>query len=124
MEPTGYQYSGKATRNPFRLALAAWRVLRNPNNPYRDVASAYEIRITEIGFARSRLGRRFGRWHEVAEVMRADPQMAERLQRRAIFGPIDLDALVRLPEGSVGRVFAEHCRKQRLNPNMTYIQPA
>jgi ubiquinone biosynthesis protein Coq4 len=114
--PVTYAYTSAPTHNPFRYLLALWRSVRNP-------ADTYEVGIVELGFARSRLGRRFARWEEVVEALRRDPRTATALQRRRPCEPIDLDALGRLPEGTLGRVFAEHCRARALNPNLVYIAP-
>lgn len=107
----GYQYSAAVIRNPFRFALAVLRTLRDPSN-------YYEFKMVEVGFARSRLGRRFSRWNDVADAMRRDPRTAARLEERRPIAPIDLDALERLPAGTLGRVVAQHCRKHALNPNL------
>jgi hypothetical protein len=60
-----YQYPASLIGNPLRYALALWRAIRDP-------ANASEMKMVEIGLARSRVGRRFARWHEVADAMRAD----------------------------------------------------
>jgi len=111
-----YAYSSKPTRNPFRYALAVWRSLRDPTD-------TYEVAIVEVGFARSRLGRRFARWEEVLDGLRADPRTRAAVAARRPCEPIDLDALARKPEGTLGRVFAEHCRARNLNPNLAYVPP-
>jgi ubiquinone biosynthesis protein Coq4 len=76
-----------------------------------------------MGFARSRLGRRFARWEEVVEALRSDPRTAPALRERRPCEPIDLAALARLPEGTLGRVFSAHCRARGLNPNLGHIPP-
>jgi ubiquinone biosynthesis protein Coq4 len=43
------------------------------------------------------------------------------LREERPFGPIDLDALKKLPEGTLGRVFADHCHARSLNPNLIRI---
>lgn len=111
-----YAYSTEPTRNPLRYLLAVWRALRDP-------ADTYEVAIVEMGFARSRLGRRFARWEEVIDTLRRDPRTLSALQARRPCEPIDLCALAALPEGTLGRVFAEHCRARGLNPNLGYIAP-
>jgi ubiquinone biosynthesis protein Coq4 len=117
MKPVdGYAYSATPTRNPFRFLLAIWRVVRDP-------ADTYEAGIVEIGFARTRLGRRFARWEEIVEALRSDPRTAPALRERRPCERIDLQALARLPDGTLGRVFADHCRARSLNPNLVYIQP-
>ncbi len=111
-----YAYSTKPTRNPLRYLLAVWRTLRDPTD-------TYEVAIVEMGFARSRLGRRFARWENVVETLRGDPRTAPALLARRPCQPIDLDALAGKPDGTLGRVFAEHCRARKLNPNLGYIPP-
>lgn len=110
----GYAYSGEPTRNPLRFLLALWRVSR-------DLGRTDEAGIVEIGFARSRLGRRFARWEQVIERLEADPRTARMLRAERRFGPIDVEALARLPEGTLGRVFADHCRARGLDPNLVRI---
>ena len=112
-----YGYSARPVRNPLRYLLALWRSVRDP-------ANTDEVAIVEIGFARSRVGRRLARWHELAAALRGDPRTAERLARRQRPEPIDLGALDTLPPGSLGRVFAAHCRARQLNPNLSFIPPA
>ena len=114
--PVTFGYSSEPTRNPFRYLLALWRLVRDPSD-------TEEAAIVELGFARTRLGRRFARWEEVVEALRRDPRTAPALQRRRPCDPIDLDALGRMPEGTLGRVFAEHCKVRALNPNLVYIAP-
>lgn len=116
MEQAPYAYSSEPTRNPFRYLLAVWRTLRDPTN-------TREVAIVEIGFARSRLGRRFARWEEVVAALRKDPRTAAALRERHPCERIDLDALDAHAEGSLGRVFARHCRARGLDPNLAYIPP-
>lgn len=114
--PVEFAYTSAPTRNPFRYPLALWRSIRNPTD-------TYEVGIVELGFARSRLGRRFARWEEVIEVLRRDPRTAPAMQRRRACEPIDLGALGGMPQGTLGRVFAEHCQARALNPNLVYVAP-
>ncbi len=110
----GYAYSSQPTRNPFRFLLALWRSVRDPSR-------TDEVAIVEIGFARSRLGRRFARWEDVVARLEADPRTAPRVRAEQRFGPLDLAALSRLPEGTLGRVFAEHCRARGIDPNLVHV---
>lgn len=116
MEQTRYAFSGEPTRNPLRYLLALWRSVRDPSD-------TYEVGIVELGFARSRLGRRFARWEELVEAQRRDPRTASALLARDPCEPIDLDALGLKAEGTLGRVFADHCRARGLDPNLAYIPP-
>ena len=111
-----FAYSTRPTRNPFRYLLAVWRTLRDPTD-------TDEVAIVEMGFARSRVGRRFARWEDVVEALRRDPRTRPALLERKPCDPIDLEALARKPAGTLGRVFAEHCRVRELNPNLGYIPP-
>jgi ubiquinone biosynthesis protein COQ4 len=114
MTDSPHRYSARPTRNPFRYLLALWRLTR-------DLSATDEAAIVEIGFARSRLGRRFARWEAVQAELAADPRTAASLARQTRLGPIDLDALGRLPEGTLGRVFADHCRRRKLDPNLVRV---
>lgn len=116
MASTEYQFSANPTRNPLRYALAVWRLVRNDPSQLVEEAA-----IVQMGFSRSRLGRRFARWEEVAEILTADPRTAEIMRERKQFGPIVLEDLGRLPEGSLGRVFAEHCRTSGIDPNLVQV---
>jgi ubiquinone biosynthesis protein Coq4 len=103
-------------RDPLRYLLAVWRTLRDPTD-------TYEVAIVEMGFARSRLGRRFARWEEVVDALRRDPRTAPALLARRPCDPIDLSELAQKPAGTLGRIFAEHCRARGINPNLAYIPP-
>lgn len=118
MKDAPYAYSAEPTRNPFRYALAVWRMLRN--DPSQTTP---EAAIVEMGFARSRLGRRFARWEELVACLKRDPRTAEALRARRAFGPIALEDLDGLPQGSLGRVFADHCRSRNLDPNLVRVPP-
>lgn len=53
---------------------------------------------------------------EVANVARRDPQGAKALDEGTRLGEIDLEKLKKLPEGTLGRVFAEHMIENKLDP--------
>jgi ubiquinone biosynthesis protein Coq4 len=118
MASTEYGYSAEPTRNPFRYARAVWRLVRLDPETTTDEAA-----IVELGFARSRLGRRFARWEVVLDHLHRDPRTATAIRGREPFGPIELEALEELPEGTLGRIFAAHCRTRSLNPNLTHVPP-
>lgn len=113
-----YEFSASPTRNPLRYALAVWRLIRN--DPSQMVA---EAAIVQMGFSRSRLGRRFARWEEVAETLKADPRTAASMRERKPFGPILVEELARLPEGTLGRVLADHCQEAGIDPNLVRVPP-
>jgi len=115
---TGYRYSARPTRNPFRYGLAVWRIIRRDPEEVTDEAA-----IVEMGFARSKLGRRFARWEDAIAFLKADPRTAPAMAARAAFGPIVLSDLESLPEGTLGRVFADHCRAREIDPNLIHVPP-
>lgn len=118
MQASEYAYSATPTRNPFRYARALWRlVLKDPERTTPEAA------IVEIGFARSRRGRRFARWDQTLAILAKNPQTARALVERRAFGPIVLDDLDALPEGTLGRVFVDHCRARQIDPNLIQIPP-
>jgi ubiquinone biosynthesis protein Coq4 len=113
-----HAYSAEPTRNPFRYALAVWRLVRNDPSE-----TTPEAAIVEMGFARSKLGRRFARWEELVDALKRDPRTAQALRERRLFGPIELDGLATLPVGSLGRSFADHCLTRDLDPNLIHVPP-
>jgi ubiquinone biosynthesis protein COQ4 len=119
MNTNEYEYSSSPTKNPFRYLLAVWRLMSWDS----DDAITEEAAIVEIGFARSRLGRRLSRWDDVLAQLRQDPVTAQAIDRRSPCGPIDLDRLQIMTEGSLGEVFASHCRNRGINPNLVHIAP-
>ncbi|MDE0887503.1 MAG: Coq4 family protein [Myxococcota bacterium] len=114
MEQATYQYSSKPSANPFRWLLAAWRVSK-------DLTNTNEAAIVEIGFSRSRLGRRFSGWRQTTNELSDCPETAAALVRRHRLGPVDLQELGRLPSGTLGRVLAEHCVTRGIDPNLVSI---
>lgn len=52
----------------------------------------------------------------VGEVFQADPRSARVLRERPRLGQVDLAALGRLPEGTLGRVFADAMIRMKLDP--------
>jgi ubiquinone biosynthesis protein Coq4 len=110
-DPT-YAYSAEPLRNPFRYLLALWRSVRDP-------ANTSEVVIVQLGMLRTRFARRFVRPDAIFDFLAQEPRTAARVRAMGPEAPIDLAALATLPEGTVGRVFADHCRARSLNPNLT-----
>lgn len=108
MSQSNYAYSAESTRNPFRYALAVWRFLRSNT----DDNIVPEVAIIEIGFARSRFGRRLARWEVVLDRLRDNSDTSQAVEEKRVSDPIDLTALESLEEGTLGQVFAEHCRNR------------
>ncbi|MEH6567777.1 MAG: Coq4 family protein [Halioglobus sp.] len=117
MSANEYAYSPISTKNPFRYALALWRFMRSKTDD--DIIS--EVAIIEIGFARSRFGRRLARWEETIDLLKKNPELANTLHEKNVSGPIIVEELEGLEYGTVGQVFAEHCRNRGINPNLINI---
>jgi ubiquinone biosynthesis protein COQ4 len=87
-----------------RLYWALFRISMNPENTKAalDVGEAmYRIGATEM--AREKLA--------------AQPESLQIIQSRKLMAPIDLKELQKLPEGTLGRVYADHMISNNLNPN-------
>ena len=117
MSDQEYIYSASATKNPFRYALALWRFMRSKTDD--NVIS--EVAIIEIGFARSRFGRRLARWEETTDFLQQTVDMQKSDLEKAMEGPIVLEELEALPSGTLGQVFAEHCHNRGINPNLVNV---
>jgi ubiquinone biosynthesis protein Coq4 len=117
MAETTYAYSGRPLRNPLRYLLALGRSVRDPSN-------TDEVAIVEIGLLKTRLGRRFVRPDAMLDALASDARTAPRIGALRRWQPIDLASLGRLPEGTLGRVFAAHCRARSLNPNLVDLPTA
>jgi len=117
MSTPDYAYSAVATKNPFRYALALWRFMRSKTDD--DIIS--EVAIIEIGFARSRFGRRLARWDKTIAMLNKNPEIKAAIREQRVSGPIDLEELKAMEYGSLGQVFAEHCANRGLNPNLVNI---
>ena len=55
--------------------------------------------------------------------LKQDPRTAVAMSARKPFGPIVLADLDGLPEGTLGRVFADHCRARGIDPNLVHVPP-
>ncbi|QRK10779.1 hypothetical protein JQX13_12315 [Archangium violaceum] len=60
----------------------------------------------------------------VVERMSRDPELARVLRERPRLGHVDVEALCRLPEGTLGRAFVELLREYRLDANVLRVQKA
>ena len=117
MPASDYVYSAESTKNPFRYALAVWRFLRSNT----DDNIIPEVAIIEIGFARSGFGRRLARWEVVLDRLRDNPQTSRAIKEKQVHDPIDLTHLESLEVGTLGQVFAEHCRNRGIDPNLVDV---
>ena len=109
-------------RNPFRTALALWRVLRDTEDTNANVE---EAAIVEFAFNRSRWGRKIARWDLLAEETAAESsQVARLMKERKRLPEIDLNSLAALPVGTLGHTFAVTARKRGIDPNLVEKMPA
>ncbi len=86
-----------------RLYIGLMRVANNPNNTAAALAIAERLR--ELGLIEA----------EERKLM-SDPESALVIKKRKTLGPIDLQKLNKLPEGSLGKVYSSHMLKLGLNP--------
>lgn len=56
------------------------------------------------------------RGREIVEEFRANPAFAEAFAKKPLVGIPDLASLAKLPEGTLGRTFADDMQKRNLNP--------
>ncbi len=116
----GYQYSNKPRSLP-RALLAAWRVLKDPEDLEVNV---YEAAIVEIYFNRSRFGRRVARWDLLAnEVAESSAEAAEAMHQRRRIKRVDVQALLAMPVGSFGHTFATLAVERGVDPNLVEPMP-
>lgn len=81
----------------------------------RDHARGRDRR--DRGFARSRSGRRFARWETSGARLKSDARTAAAVRAANAFGRIELVPLEGRAPGTLGRVFADHCRAHARDPN-------
>lgn len=117
MESKSYRYSAEPTRNPFRYLGAVWRLVSQDLDAV-DVADAATV---QMGFNRSRIGRRIARWEDAVDHIRAQEGPSTALRERRSFPPVMLGELEKLPAGTLGRVFFEHCVREGIDPNLVAI---
>jgi ubiquinone biosynthesis protein Coq4 len=106
------QAINEPSSNPFRVARAFWRFIKDPANNTKDVL------LVEDTFFRRKLLRRFARWEEVAERLKADPRTARAFELRPRLATPDIDALAALPPGTLGRALGQHFQSYGLNPRL------
>lgn len=106
------EYVHKRTRNPFRIARAVWRVLKDPE-------STPDVLIVEDVFNHSRLTRRIAAWESVAERHIPGELDVAKLAggpRLINFEPAEL--LSRHAPHTVGYALGSHMLANNLNPNL------
>ena len=113
-----FDYSATPTRNPFRYIGAVWRLLTWETTD--DLTE--EAAIVEIGFARSRIGRRVAQWGKViAQLKQASPGLEQVFVQMPPVLPFNLDHLHGMDSGTLAQAFANHCRSRDINPNLVNI---
>jgi len=111
-----YTYPNRVS-NPLRVARAAWRVTK-------DLSRTDDAAIVQIAFAQSRRFARFAQWDKVAQRLSRDPRIEQVLKQWPRLGWIDTTALAALPDGSLGKIFADHLARKGMNPNLVEPLPA
>ncbi|WNG32460.1 hypothetical protein F0U60_01765 [Archangium minus] len=96
----------------FRVSRAVLGMVRNADDANR-VFDLIEAMYASTDTAR-----------KVVERMSRDPVLAQVLRERPRLGHVDVEALSRLPEGTLGRAFVELLREYRLDPNLLRVQEA
>ncbi len=86
-----------------RMVRSFWRLSQDPN------------RLDEV-FAIADAGSKPEILAETAAYVSRDPQGARAIREGVRLGPVDLDVLKKLPEGTLGRVFADHMIENGLDP--------
>ncbi|OJH40908.1 Coq4 family protein [Cystobacter ferrugineus] len=95
-----------------RVSRAVLAMIRDANDPDRV------FDLIEALFASTDAARK------AVERMSRDPELARVLRERPRLGRIDLEELGRLPEGTLGRTFADHARRTGLDPSVLPVQEA
>ena len=109
-------------KNPFRTALALWRVVKDSEDAGANIEEAV---IVLFAFNRSRWGRKIARWDLLAqEVGQSSAEAKQLMQNRVRLPEVDLQALAALPIGSVGRTFAAVAAERDIDPNLVEKMPA
>ena len=87
-----------------RLFIAIFRMSRNPE----DITQAFEMSdaLDNLGLNERMLAR-----------LSSDPDCLQVIKSRKRLKEIDLHALQKLPEGTFGRIFADHMLHNNLDPN-------
>jgi ubiquinone biosynthesis protein COQ4 len=99
----GRKYLGKI-RLVFSIIRAFVLLIGNPKRTSE---------ILRLGSAMHRLGL----YDPVIERLKSDPRVSEMFEKRFIRGWLDLDALSRLPKGTLGHEFVAFVRKNGIDPN-------
>nr|WP_093520298.1 Coq4 family protein [Stigmatella erecta] len=96
----------------FRVSRAVLAMVRDANDPDRV------FDLIEALYASS------DATQQMVERMSRDPGISRVLQERPRLGRIDMEALGRLPEGTLGRTFADHLRECGLDPDLLRVLEA
>lgn len=94
----------------FRFARAVVRIVSDPTN------------LDEV-FVLADMSEKSPQLREVIAKLRSDPSVAAILDRKPRLGRVDQDALARLPEGTVGREYADFMRARGLRHEDLQLVP-
>lgn len=115
LRASGYQYSNKPASWP-RAMLAAWRILKDPE---AESSNVKEAAIFEVFINQSKFGKKLSRWDLLAEELAEKyPEVRAPMKERRQLGLFDIDKMLAMPEGSLGREYAEHAVRRGINPNL------
>lgn len=106
------EYIHKQTRNPFLVARAAWRLVK-------DLGATREATILEDAFSRSPWLRKYAGWERVVQRLMPGDFDQRKLSELPRLPKLDLDELLDTCEpGNLGHVLATHMKSCGLNPNI------
>lgn len=91
-------------KSPIDILKAARAVARIVADP---------TRLDEV-FVLADLSEKSPQLHEMIATLEQDPEVAAIFAKKPRLGPVDQDALARLPEGTVGRAYADFMRARGL----------
>jgi len=118
VKPGEYQYSNKPA-SLLRTLLAVFRIIKDPEKEASDVS---EAAVLEIYINESKLGKKLTKWDSVAkELAERFPDVRDAMRSRKAVPWLDLPAMSKMPEGSLGKTYADYAVSRGINPNL--LQP-
>lgn len=115
VKPGEYQYTNKPASWP-RALLSVWRIMKDPEKEATDVN---EAAILEVFINQSKFGKKFTRWDLLAkEMAETYPEVRPYMQARKQVPWLDVNKMLKMPKGSLGRVYAEYAVERGINPNL------
>jgi ubiquinone biosynthesis protein COQ4 len=106
------EYIHSQTRNPFRIARACWRLVK-------DLGATKEATIIESQFMRSKWFKKYAGWERAADRLMPGEHTQEILDQLPRLPNLDLEELLKnCSPGTVGYVVATHMKCCGLNSNI------